>query len=105
MPYTRPPIIGPGQPSDPNDLDAVAAEAERNKNRAELEILINAIRESMNEYDEDIVTFSSALPYIDAESPIVASAIERLETTISDQTYDENFNEVLLNARSAMNRI
>ncbi|MBO7453178.1 MAG: hypothetical protein J6U54_22835 [Clostridiales bacterium] len=105
MPYTRPPFIGPNQQMDPNDAEAAEAEAQRNRSRADLELLIRAIQESQSEYDEDIVTFNCALPMIDAQSPIVAEAIDRLTVTLSDKTYDDNYNDVILVARNIFNKI
>lgn len=103
MPYgKRPPYVVQPRTPDPADEEALAREAERRNDIAQLEALMNAVTESRDTYDNDVSTFRSSLSFIDDSSPIIVSATERISEALSAMPYDEYYGNMIRNINNAI---
>lgn len=103
MPYgKRPPYVVQTTIPDPNDEEALAREAERRNDIAQLEALRGAVVESRDTYDDDVSTFRSSLSFIDDSSPIIVSATQKISETLSAMPYDEYYGSMIRNINNAI---
>ncbi|MBO7453188.1 MAG: hypothetical protein J6U54_22885 [Clostridiales bacterium] len=103
MPYgKRPPYVVQPRTPDPEDEEALAREAERRNDIAQLEALLNAVIESRDTYDNDVSTFNSSLSFIDDSSPIIVNATERISDALAAMPYDEYYGNMIKNINNAI---
>ena len=78
-----------------SDLTEEELLEERRINNAQLHLLAEVIKRSRNSYDEDVSSMISALKFIDDSSPIVYSAISRMDIMLNMTIYDENYDALI----------
>lgn len=76
--------------TEENDL-----ELEKIRDKNQLRALLQATQRSKGYYDDDISSLRSNMSSIDASSPIVSAATQKIQGFVSDPVYDSDYEQVM----------